>query len=87
MRTPNVTHFADKVAGTFDVPSAILRLTAHGMCLLLSKASGIVRTPSRHRRGLVRDPNKYGTTRSSSQFGKVRLPIMTLRVSRIATFL
>ena len=25
-----------KVAGTFHVPSAIVRLTAHGMCLLLS---------------------------------------------------
>ena len=35
-RQLNGTDFTRKVAGTFHVPSAINRLTAHGMCLLLS---------------------------------------------------
>ena len=46
---PNGTHFARKVAGTFHVPSAFLRLTAHGMCLLLSKVSAIGLAPCRSR--------------------------------------
>ncbi len=44
--TPNGTDFTRKVAGTFHVPSPNCRVTAHGMCLLLSKVSAIGRQPS-----------------------------------------
>ena len=45
--TPNGTDFTRKVAGTFHVPSAKLQVTAHGMCLLLSKVSAIGLAPPR----------------------------------------
>ncbi len=45
--TPNGAHFVGKIAGTFHVPSAILRLTAHGMCLPLFKVTAIGLTPPR----------------------------------------
>ena len=42
-RQGNGTYFTCPVAGTFHVPSANHRETAHGMCLLLSKVSAIDR--------------------------------------------
>ena len=45
--TPNGPHIVGIVAGTFHVPSAVFRLTAHGMCLRLSKVSAIGLTPPR----------------------------------------
>ena len=43
-RQGNGTYFTCPVAGTFHVPSANHRETAHGMCLLLSKVSAIALT-------------------------------------------
>ena len=34
------------VAGTFHVPYAMIRLTAHGMCLLLSNITALGRQPN-----------------------------------------
>ena len=52
--TPNSSDFTRKVAGTFHVPSPILRLTEHGMCLLLSKVSAIGLIPPRSSNELLR---------------------------------
>ena len=53
--TPNGTDFTRKVAGTFHVPSPNCRVSAHGMCLLLSKVSAIGLTPPR-------SPQSFETT-------------------------
>ncbi len=58
-RQPPGTDSTRKVAGTFHVPSAFPRLTAHGMCPLLFKVSslGLIR------RGGPRSPVLFVTAR------------------------